>query len=664
MSIRFSYFSLFIGLIGAVVLPLQAALTLASPFSDHMVLQQKAADRVWGWADPRQEVIITVGTQTRTVTAGAKGDWKVTLDPLTPADPLTLTAKAGATTLTVHDVQVGEVWLASGQSNMDYTLGWDKVYNGPDIAASDDPGLRLLTVPRVGNLEPQTRFAKDAAWLPANPANAPGFSAVAYYFARQLRQKLKVPVGVIVSSYGGTRAEAWVSLSRLEGDPKFQAAAGVDVAAMKAFPETSRAFAPALAKWIAANREEDAGNQGEAAGWARPDFNDADWKTMTVRSSLGQAGMTGGGVVWWRKSVVLPAAQAFLLETDWTSGELTVYFNGTRLREADTAPPFAHAQRRFEVPATLIHAGQPNAIAIRQYALTSQDGFYQTTAAMRLPVPDPKALDNAWKFKAEQTFAPLTAGALQALPHYPEATIQNTPAGLFNAMIQPLLPYRIEGAIWYQGESNASNPQPYTDLLTLLIDDWRQRWGESRFPFYIEQLANYGTPPVQPEWSGVPLIREAQLKVSQTVPDTGLAVAIDIGEETIHPRNKREVGRRLSLLALNRAYGQTQPDSGPIYDGMTEEGAKIRLRFQQLNGGLVTKDGPLRQFAIAGADQKFAWADAVIDGETVVVSSPAVPAPVAVRYAWASNPAGCNLYSADGLPASPFRTDAWDPKKP
>ena len=263
-------------------------------------------------------------------------------------------------------------------------------------------------------------------------------------------------------------------------------------------------------------------------------------------------------------------------------------------------------------------------------------------------------------------FPTLRRRDLAALPIYPVATPQNTASYLFNAMIHPLIPYGIQGVIWYQGESNVPRALNYKSLLTLLIKDWRQRWGEGDFPFYIVQLANYGDAPHDPvqDQIGNYHIREAQLQVAQSVANTGLAVTIDIGEESIHPRNKREVGRRLSLLALNRTYGHKEVDSGPIYQAMTVKDNKIYLKFTQTDGGLVAKDGELKQFSIAGHDHRFVWADAVLEGDSVVVSSPSVPQPVAVRYAWASNPAGCNLYNGAGLPASPFRTDDWNPPAP
>jgi sialate O-acetylesterase len=278
---------------------------------------------------------------------------------------------------------------------------------------------------------------------------------------------------------------------------------------------------------------------------------------------------------------------------------------------------------------------------------------------MNLPVTDPKSLDDTWRFQAEQTYPALTPAAQKAMPTYPGVQIQDTPGALFNAMIAPLIPYAIKGCIWYQGESNVGAPQQYRALLTDLITDWRGRWGEGDFPFEIEQLANYYDIPAQPVDSGEARVREAQLQVAQTVPHTGLAVAIDIGTEDIHPPNKREVGRRLSLAALSDAYGKSIVHSGPIYAGMQVTGSTVTIQFRHVDGGLAAHGGPLMQFAVAGSDRKFVWADARIAGDTVIVSSPQTPQPVAVRYAWANNPQGCNLYNGAGLPASPFRTDDW-----
>jgi sialate O-acetylesterase len=280
---------------------------------------------------------------------------------------------------------------------------------------------------------------------------------------------------------------------------------------------------------------------------------------------------------------------------------------------------------------------------------------------MALPLANPTAVNDEWKYKIERDFPPLAAGAIARLPASPLAQMQDTPSALFNAMINPLVPYAIKGCLWYQGESNtnpASSAYDYRRLLPALIIDWRARWGEGNFPFYIVQLANYGVPQSQPSEGNWAILRESQNVAAAAVPNTGVAVLIDIGDgNNIHPHNKREAARRLTLLALNRTYGQKVEDSGPFYRSMKIEGTAIRVSFTGADGGLEAKGGPLKYFSIAGADKKFVWADARIDGDTVLVSNPQIASPVAVRYAWADNPEGCNLYNKQGLPASPFRTD-------
>lgn len=279
---------------------------------------------------------------------------------------------------------------------------------------------------------------------------------------------------------------------------------------------------------------------------------------------------------------------------------------------------------------------------------------------MNLPVNEVSLLDDHWKFKIEVPFPELSPEAIKEMPHAPTSDLlQNTHTSLYNAMIHPLVPFAIKGVIWYQGESNTSRSAEYQHLLSLLIRDWRSHWGQGDFPFHIVQLANYGDEAKAPEDSGVARIREAQLRVSQSVTNVGLAVAIDVGEASIHPRNKREVGRRLALVALAKTYGREIVYSGPTYDAFKIEDHSIRISFTHADGGLVAKNGDLKQFAIAGEDKKFVSAEAIIEGKTVLVSSPAVAKPVAVRYAWGTNPEGCNLYNASGLPASPFRTDGW-----
>ena len=397
--------------------------------------------------------------------------------------------------------------------------------------------------------------------------------------------------------------------------------------------------------------------------WAAPQFDDSTWQKVSLPASFDNLGLKAGGVICLRKSVTLPVgadAKDFDLYVGWNSSVFRVYFNGQTLKPNSDLKPFYGDNQYFHVPKGLVRPGASNVVAIREYGLTGGSGLWIPAEAMGLPA-DPSALNGPWKFRAEQTFPALTPAALAALPSAPTSQIQSTPGALFNAMINPLIPYAVKGCLWYQGESNAGDAGHYQGLLTNLIADWRGRWGEGRFPFEVEQLANYGDAPGRPGDSGVAGIREAQLRVAQTVPATGLAVAIDLGnlDGNIHPADKWDVGRRLSLVALSNAYGKPLVHSGPIYAGMSVQNGTICLKFRHTDGGLVARGGPLQRFAIAGDNKRFVWADAKINGDTVVVSSPQVPQPAAVRYAWADNPQGCNLYNGAGLPASPFRTDDW-----
>ena len=380
----------------------------------------------------------------------------------------------------------------------------------------------------------------------------------------------------------------------------------------------------------------------------------------------------GGGIFWLRKEVDLPASAAgkgFRLGLGWLATQChVIYFNGVEVgKMGGESPDYFTGGRAASIPGNLVKAGR-NLIAVRFRTFTKDAGFYVPGRGMELPVADPAAVDNAWLLKPEAIFPALPADA-ESLPTPPSARIQNTAGALFNSMIQPLIPFALHGAIWYQGESNTDSAREYRLLLSTLIRDWRTRWSEGDFPFFIVQLANYYAVPKDPvsatAESGedhVARVREAQLQVSQYVPNTGLAVAIDVGEENIHPKNKQAVGKRLALAAFATAFGEKVESSGPIYDGMAIQDHAVSLRFSHADAGLMTRGGNLRQIAIAGKDRKFVWAEArIVAPSTLVVSSPQVPEPVAVRYGWAQNPEGCNLYNAAGLPASPFRTDAWDP---
>jgi sialate O-acetylesterase len=495
-----------------MVLPASADVKLAGVFGDHMVLQRDAAIPVWGWADPGEQVTVTLTEQSKSATADAKGNWSVKLDALKAGGPYVLKVQ-GKNAVDRSDVLVGEVWLCSGQSNMEMVVA--SAQNSKTEAANADyPKIRMFTVAKKPAIAPQTDCI--GTWRVCNSQTVPSFSAAGYFFGRRLHQELGVPVGLINSSWGGTPIQAWTSAAAHEAEPQLKTL-------VDAYHQAVASYDPAVAK----------------ERYAKALAN-------------------------WEKS----AAEA-------------------------------------------------------------------------------KATGRTFKVKKP------------SIPQSPELS-QNSPATLYNGMIAPLAPYAIRGAIWYQGESNASEAARYGLQLRTMIANWRADWREGDFAFLWVQLPNFMAVQKKPsETSGWTGIREQMLH-TLAVPNTGMAVTIDVGDEkNIHPTNKQEVGRRLAQWALAKTYGKDIVACGPLYKSMRKDGDKIVIEFDYADGGLAIRDGEkLQGFAIAGQDQNFVWADARIEGNTVVVSSAEVKDPTAVRYGWANNPnPPCNLVNKAGLPASPFRTD-------
>lgn len=654
------------------------AVTPSGLFQDGAVLQRDMKVPVWGKAQPGEKVTVAFAGQSKTASAGPDGKWTVALDPL-PADatPHDLVI-SGSNTVTVKNVLVGEVWLASGQSNMGVSLN-EAAQSAQEIAAADYPLLRVFTVPHEGSLTPLDEV--HGAWKICTPANAGQFSAVGFFFAREILQALKIPIGVIHTSYGGTPAEAWTSREALNSVPDFKRVADGQIATIQAAPADLAAFPTALPAWEEKYGVKDGENAGVRQGWAVPGTDTPDWKKVDVGFTWAQAlGAKGGGVFWLRKEVDLPASAAgkpFQLNLGYlTETYHTAYFNGEEVGSMGRQPPdFYTGGRATNIPGKLVKAGR-NVIALRLVTHTEKGGFFVPGKAMQLPVEDRNSIDNHWLIKAEKEFPPLPASALESRPKLNTAKLQYTSTALYNGMIHPLIPFAFRGVIWYQGEANvgpAATNTYYARLLPLMINDWRGRWQEGDFPFYLVQLANYSDVNRTHQPNGWPYLRESQTLIARTVPKCGMAVAIDVGSAvTIHPTDKQDVGKRLAALALAKDYGRRDvPFLSPLYRSHTVEGDKIRVTFEPGSGALMVGEkqglepareapgGKLAWFEIAGEDKKFTWAEARIDGDGVVVSSPEVPKPVAVRYAWAGNPEGCNLYNQAGLPASPFRTDDW-----
>ena len=636
-----------------------AEVRLASVFTDHMVLQRGMPVPVWGRSDPGQEITVEFAGQKKTTRADASGKWRAKLEPLSAnAQPGTLRVN----TITLQDVLVGDVWLCSGQSNMGFPVG-SCLNAKQEIADARHPAIRLFRVAENPSLTAVESV--KGAWSPCSPETVTAFSGAAYFFGRELHQRLQVPVGLLLSSVGGTPAEAWTRPEALSVMPALNERAAKERADILSQEEDNRRFVAERAAWEEKHGVAPPPVSEHARTWADPGLDTTDWKPVTLPSTWARMGAQSGGVFWVRRDFEVPqenAGKPFVLGLNWISNQHDIaYLNGVEVgRAPDKAPGFNSLQRNYRVPTGLLKAGR-NTVAVRIVAASQNDSFW-AARTVGVPVADPHAAQSDWFFKVETRFDALPAEALKLRPKPNSLALRTVSSALYHGMIAPLQPIALKGAIWYQGESNAQRSSEYRDLLSRMIIDWRSQWGQGDFPFLIQQLVNNGLPQSAPDhptnWA---VLREAQAQVAQTVPGCGIAVGIELGDpHTIHPPNKQDVGKRLALVALEKVYGEKTESSGPRYDSMRIEEGSVRIRFSH-SLGLHAQGGAPRQFAIAGKDRRYVWADARIEGETVVASHPEVPAPVAVRYAWADNPEGCNLYNAAGLPAMPFRAETQNP---
>ncbi len=645
---------------------------LAAMFTDHAVLQRDRRAPVWGWTAPGVRVRVVLAGHTAETRSGTDGRFLTWLPPLPAGGPFTLEVNTPDPNecACVRDVLVGEVWLCSGQSNMEFTLHESGRNGAGEIATANHPQIRMIKIPRL--TLPGRQSDVTATWQVCRPDTAGAFTAVGYHMARTLQERLHVPVGLIDAAWGGTRIEAWISRESLVGDPELR----LEIErgdATSHHPEFWAAMGPCdirdnaqcqahlLGRQCA--RAADSGNQGVKDGWPLPEFCDSAWPTMTLPALWQNAGHAYNGVFWFRRHVQVPAdwgGKDLLLGIGAVDKQDITYFNGEQVGATGQGFEQQHwnVPRVYRVPGRLVKAGM-NVVAVRAYSFIFGGGMIGPADKMELRPPDGVEGDGIrladdWSFAVEQNFGQMNIAAEFLGPGNPQ-----TAGILFDNMIAPLIPYALRGALWYQGESNTDHAARYRGLLQRLIRDWRHVWGTGDFPFLTVQLANFMPPKSYQPDSSWALVREAQLQ-SLELPETGLAVTIDIGDEIdIHPHNKLDVGRRLAQWALTRTYGLAGVPSGPLFAHATIEQGGIRVGFQHVGSGLLAKDGALRTFVMAGDDHQFKPAQAVIEGDTVRVTCPDVARPMAVRYAWADNPAGANLYNAEGFPASPFRSDAW-----
>jgi sialate O-acetylesterase len=616
-----------------------ADVSLPRLVSDGAVLQRDKPIVLWGGADDGEQVSVTLGKQTLTTKAEA-GRWQVTLKPLPAGGPYTVDIQ-GKNKLQVKNVLLGDVWVAAGQSNMELPLKRVK-YKYPDIIPSTKlPDIREFNVPVVYNFKGPLEDFKQGQWKTAEPENLPNFSAVGFFFTRALHEKYKVPVGLITLPVGGSPAEAWVSESALQKYPQF-------VEQLKPFKDDGFVTATIASdklssgNWYSALGAKDEGLKGS---WSNEVLDTKDWQNFQVPGYVKeQGGDFTNGAVWFRKTFDLTAEQAAKSATVWlgciVDGD-QVFLNGKEIGQTG----YQYPPRIYTVPAGLLKAGK-NTISIRVTSYSANAGFVKDKRYELELGNESVSLAGQWQYKI---------GA-RADSMAKTTTLHYQPASLFNAKLAPTLRTAIKGVIWYQGESNTGRYKEYETLFPDLIRDWRAQYNQGDFPFIYVQLANFMAAKAEPSESDWAATREAQRK-TLSVKNTAMVVASDIGEwNDIHPLNKQAVGERLALAAQKLAYGDKKLiASGPNATTIKREHKSLLIDFDKAGGDLViTKDGVLHHIAIAGTDKKYVWAKAKIQGKKLVVWSDDVAEPVSVRYAWADNPEGANLYNKAGLPASPF----------
>ena len=615
------------------------AVELPRVFSDGMVLQRGQPVPVWGHAEPGTRVEVAFDGVIVHGSADGNGAWRVELPARDAGGPFTLRIDDGKAPLELRDVLVGDVWLASGQSNMEWPISQSADAEA-EIARATDPLIRHFKIPKSWAGLPQWQLA-GGEWIAASPAAAGDFSAIAHFFARELRASEGVPIGIIDSTWGGSSIEAWMDAGTqgIDGD-------ALVALARRMKEEDERALAQSraqVARWQL---------PADDSGWHESGLDTSGWDNMAVPGLWEAAGWNGmDGVAWYRATFTLDAEQA---RRDLTLGvgriddSDTTWVNGVEVGQTQLQYDLA---RVYTVPASALRPGT-NEVAVRVTDTgggggihgQAQELFVQPEGGARI------ALAGTWKFRP----AEVTALAL-------DDNKNQQPTLLYNAMIAPLQPFPVRGVIWYQGESNAGSVEQamaYRAQFPAMIRRWRKQWNAPELPFLWVQLASWDSGGDQGDASPWAVLRESQ-SATLSLPATAQAVAIDIGDVAdIHPKNKQDVGKRLALAARHLVYGEAVVHSGPAFTGATFDGGAATLTFDG-DGLAVRGDGVLQGFRLAGADRVFHPASATIEGDRVVVRSDAVQAPVAVRYAWQDAPVDANLVGASGLPASPFRSDDW-----
>ncbi len=630
----------------ALVVSLYANANVELPllFSDGMVLQRNEPIPVWGWARANERIEVHFKEQVVKTKADKQGKWSVRLKPETAGGPYELTVK-GKNTIAIKDVLVGEVWLCSGQSNMEFSVS-QAMNAEQEIKDSNYPMIRQFLVEKEMSSTPKEQL-ESGKWEASNPTTVGNFTAVGYFYAKKLYQELKIPIGIINASWGGTCVETWTSREGFENSDEFKdmiskySKIDMDLLAEKQKKtildkiESIQGSKPSLDK---------------ESSFKDMDFDDSNWPEMQAPKLWeNQQFPNLDGVVWMRKSIVVSkedAGKEATLELAKIDDDDVTYINGV-----EVGITIGYNKKRvYNVPSGVLKEGS-NSIAVRITDYTGGGGIWGDETDLKLTCGSTVIpLNGAWKFQVVDVNIGISPNSYPSL--------------LFNAMINPLIPYAIQGVLWYQGEANVTRAEQYKKAFPTMIADWRTKWHQGDFPFYFVQLSSFdefgGNSNKGSKWAE---LREAQSFTLETVSNTGMAVTTDIGNaQDIHPKNKQDVGKRLVAIALHNVYNKDVVYSGPTYKSMIIDGNKIILTFDNIGSGLMTpnKYGYLEGFEIAGSDKKFHYAKAYTDGDKVVVYNDDVQNPVAVHYGWADDAGDCNLYNEENFPASPFRTDDWN----
>lgn len=641
IAVRFLYFT---GLVLTLSLTAHGQVRLPKLVSDGMVLQRNAKVNIWGWASSGEKVTVRFKGKNYHATTGQDGKWLIALNPSKAGGPFSMEI-SGANKITINNILMGDVWFCSGQSNMVLPMERVKEKYPEAIAEANYPEIRNFFVPTLADVTKLHDDLPPGKWVSATQKDVLGFGAASYFFALKIYQKYHVPIGLINSSVGGTPIEAWMSADGLKQFPQYES----EVEKFKDSAYIHKITRIIPRKPVALSP--DKGTSGPKP-WYDPAFTPVGWHNFWLPGYWADQGIKGlNGIVWFRKEFDVPAsmvgkpAKLFMgriVDADY------VYVNGV----FSGSISYQYPPRRYELPAGLLKPGK-NVIVVKVVNYSGKGGFVPDKPYYITAGGEKVDLRGDWQYQVGQVFPPGHQGGGGG-----GFSMQNAPTGLYNTMVYPALNYTIKGFLWYQGEANTFKAKEYHYLMAGLVADWRNKWHEGELPFLWAQLPGFMEvqySPAQSQWAE---LREAQ-RQALSVPKTAMAVTIDAGEwNDIHPLDKKDVGDRLALAAEHIAYGDKEVVySGPIYKSYKVEGNKIILSFSSIGGGLMAKGGgDLYYFEIAGANKKYVWAKAVIEGDKVIVWSDEVADPVSVRYAWADNPEGANLYNKEGLPASPFET--------